>query len=261
MVQDSMTTAYDLFLSWFRVADWCAYSLQKHGYQALILSPLGKFSRAASVLSELAIDSDDYVHRKTAAAMLGWIEEPRPQSLSEFFVKETARDRSLAPQSPERLSGQSVVEDLVFSAARWARSDDLRPQALEFLTTIVETTIDGDYWNTSSYAMTTLVLRHPDGVDDLLEKFSEFANGPEPDHPSRPTLQQERQFAEQLLLRNPDTLQAIENVLNAQDEALDLKLDPESERSIAELLATAERFDRNVIRPEPQKPPEARQRQ
>ena len=238
-----MTAAYDLFLRWFRIADWCAYSLQKDGYEALILSPLGKFSRAASVLSELAIESDDYMHRKTAAALLGWIEEPRPQSLSGFFAKEAARDRSLAPDSPERLDCQSVVEDLVFSATRWARSDELRRQALEFLTEVVEATVDGEYWNTSSYAMATLVLRNPDGVDELLRKFSEFANGPEPDHPGRPTLQQERQFAEQLLQRNANTLQAIENVLNTKDEALSAELDPESERSITELLAAADRFD------------------
>ena len=116
------------------------------------------------------------------------------------------------------------------------------PPASAFLAEVVERTIGGEYWNSSSYAMTTLIRHDAAKYDDLLKKFSRYAEGPAPDHPSRPTLEQERQFSENLIQRNPNTLRAIENLLNAQDEALSAELDAESMQSISELLAAAAEF-------------------
>ena len=238
-----MSAEYDLLARWFRVADWCAYSLQKDGYEGLVLSPLGKFPVSAAMLSEKAFESADFMHRKIAASMLGWIEAPPPGVISEYMEREAERDRGLPPEDSVRLECQSVVEDLVFSAARWARSDVTLPTALAFLADVVKRTIGGEYWNSSSYAMTTLVQRDPAKYDELLKRFSQFADGPAPIHPSNPTLEQERQFAENLIQRNPNTLQAIDNVLSARDDAISAELDVDSKQSISELLAAAAKFE------------------
>jgi hypothetical protein len=241
-----MIAEYDLLARWFGVADWCAYTLQKDGSEALVLSPLGKFPASAAMLSEKAFESDNFRHRKIAASLLGWIEAPLPDVISEFLDREAKRDSSLPPEGPARLECQSVVEDLVFSAARWARSDETLPTALAFLTDVVKRTIGGEYWNSSSYAMTTLMHHDPTEYDDLLVRFSRYTQGPAPIHPSRPTLEQERQFAENLIQRNPNTLRAIDTLLNEKDDALAADLDAESKQSISELLSVAAEFEKTA---------------
>jgi len=241
-----MTSEYDLLSHWFRIADWCAYNLQKDGYEPIVLAPLGEFSASATRLSQLAFESGDFMHRKTAASLLGWTKAPQLHLISEFLEKEVERDKSLAPEALERLECQSVVERLVFSAARWARSEEARLPALAFLADVVSRTIGGEYWNSSSYAMTTLVLYDSGASQELLVSFSKYANGPSPSHPSKPTLEQERQFVDNLAERNPNTLNAIENLLREGDDALSAELDSQSKRSITEFLEVADRFNKQA---------------
>jgi hypothetical protein len=142
-----------------------------------------------------------------------------------------------------RFETQSVVEDIVFAATRWARDPGLRPAGLALLRSIVQRTIAGEYWNTASYALTTL-CRHADPeAPELLRRFRAFAGGPAPSHPSKPSLTQERSFADNLLAGNPGTLLAIEGVLDGKDEAASAKLDDEARAARDALCETARQFE------------------
>ena len=185
---------YDLDSAWFRVADWCAYDLTKDGYEGVVLQPLGQFPAAATTVVRAAAQSDNYMHRKTAASLAGWICKPETSLLDDLFCAEVTRDTNPKTDDLRRLDTQSVVEDIIFAATRWAREQSLQQSAFALLTSIVQRTIDGEYWNTSSYAMTTLVRHSADGAADLLARFQSFANGTPPQHPSRPSLTQERNF-------------------------------------------------------------------
>lgn len=237
---------YDLLAAWFRVADWCAYNLAKDGYQAIVLKPLGERSRASTLISQHAAQSDDYMHRKTAASLASWICEPHPTLLAELFQLEEQRDASLAPDDTRRLDTQSVVEDIVFAATRWARNETLRMPACQLLDAIVRKTINGQYWNTSSYAMVTLLRYSADGATELLAEFAAFAAGPPPVHPSRPSLTQEQSFAENLVNGNPKTLAAIEGVLDEQDQTVNTELDSDSQAVVNDLLAVATAFEQDA---------------
>jgi hypothetical protein len=117
-----------------------------------------------------------------------------------------------------RLDTQSVVEDIVFSAAFWARREHSRLPAVQLLRNIVECTLAEEYWNTASYAMTTLCRHQTPGCGELLTRFQEFASSSKVNHPSRPSLTQEKEFAQNLAAKNPKTLQAIESLLDHEEE-------------------------------------------
>ena len=239
-----MVQQYDLFAVWFRVADWGAYDLMKDGCESILLKPLGECSSAATLIARSGSQSVNYRHRKLVSSLAGWIQEPPLDLLNELFQHEVERNRQLSVQDSRRLDQQSVVEDIVFSASRWARNPMTRDAAIEVLRVVVEQTIAGEYWNTSGYAITTLSRYEAEGHTELLKQFVAFANGEPIDHVSRPSYAQERLFAANLLVRNPDTLNAIEHHLDAQDEvAKSFTLDEKSRSAINELVDFARRVD------------------
>jgi hypothetical protein len=143
-----------------------------------------------------------------------------------------------------RLHTQSVVDDIVFSAAFWARNPNTREAGFDLLRSVVEKTIDGEYWNTSSYAMTTLLHHQAVGSSELLKRFHDFAMKAKVDHPSNPSLTQEKEFAQSLVAKNAKTLGVIESLLDQKVEAAAGKgLDENSRAAIDELVRFAERFD------------------
>ena len=109
---------------------------------------------------------------------------------------------------------------------------------------IIDRTIAGEYWNTASYALTTLCRHEADGYAELLSRFEQFATSGAVDHPSRPSLDQEREFAQNLAAKNPQTVQAIESVLDQKEQAATSdSLDDSSRGAIKDLLQAAERFE------------------
>lgn len=234
---------YDLFGAWFRVADWCAYDLAKDGYEGLVLQPLGQFPNAAATIVRSAAQSEEYIHRKIGASLAGWIDAPDSKLLQEIWQLEVVRDDSLPPEDEKRLDCQSVMEDIGFSASRWARKSELHTPAFQLLNDIVEQTINGRYWNTASYAMTTLTRYSAPGAKDLLTRFGSFANGPPPIHPCNPNLTQEKAFAANLLAGNDKTLNVIEGLLTQKDDACNTPLDEASQSTIDSLFETARSFE------------------
>lgn len=235
---------YDLLAVWFRVADWAAYDLSKEGAEGLVLKPLGEHSKAATFIVRSGSQSSNYRHRKLVASLAGWIQRPPLDLLAQLFQQEAERDQRLPKGDWGRLDAQSVVEDIVFSAAWWARSERTRASAFELLRNVVERTIAGEYWNTASYAITTLCRHHAAGHTALLNRFHHFANHAQVEHPSRPDFAQEKEFAENLVAKNPSTLDAIESSLNQKEEAATSAMQDENSRTaIEELVKIAERFD------------------
>jgi hypothetical protein len=142
-----------------------------------------------------------------------------------------------------RLETQSVVEDIVFSAAFWARRERSRAAALHLLRDVVERTLAGEYWNTVSYAMTTLCRHQSSGCGDLLARFQQFACSAKVNHPSRPCLTQEKEFAQNLAAKNPKTLHVIEALLDHKVVAASANLDENSHAAVDELLQAAKQFE------------------
>jgi len=233
---------YDLLHHWFRVADWCAYDLLKSGEEALVLAPLGAHSGAATLIVRAASGSADYLHRKVSASLAGWIDAPDDRLLRDLLDQERSRDAALPVDDTHRLDCQSVVEDIVFSAARWARHERTRTPALNLLRDLVERTVKGEYWNTAPYAVVTLCRYRAEESAQLLETFREYAAGSPPAHPSNPSLRSEREFAQELLRGNKLTLESIENVLVEKDAALQTDLDEASKTAVQELCSAAAAF-------------------
>lgn len=213
------------------------------GYEALVLKPLANYPHSAQLIARDAATSDQYQHRKVAAALVGWIAECKEELLKELLDQERARDRTLAKDDFGRLDSQSVVEDVVFSATRWMRRSAQRDAAIDVLEAIVQRTIEGEYWNTASYAITTLCRYRSPGFDTLLSSFAAFSQGRPPVHPTRPSLAQERNFAEKLQARDPSTLESMERLLAQQDEAATADLDAPSQGSMDRLMDAARTAD------------------
>lgn len=216
-----------LLAAWERQVDWIGNVLTKDGVEGCVLQPVGQMPAAATALVRHAFQSDNYIHRKVGAALGGYVTDADHHLLKELFEGERTRDAKMPADSRERLFCQSVVEDIVFAAARWCRSDDLRTAGLDLSSDVVRRTIDGEYWNTASYAMTTLCFYREAGAAELLKRFHAFCTPSGlpfrrkprlPEHPSRPTLEQERQFAQGLAAGNPATLRSIERLLDQKDD-------------------------------------------
>jgi len=234
---------YDLLAVWFRVADWAAYDLSKNGHEGIVLKPLGIHANAATFIARSAFTSSVYMHRKIGANLLGWIQQPPLSLLGELFQEEVERDSQLEQDDLKRLDSQSVVEDLVFSAAFWMRNIHSRTAAIEFLQTLVERTIAGEYWNTASYAMTVLCQYQTRGCGDLLHRFQRFAATASVKHPCKPSLSQEKEFTESLLANNPETLGTIDSLLDQRLQSANPEnLDKNSRDAINQLVWYAERF-------------------
>jgi hypothetical protein len=216
----------ELFEMWEQLASWVGDELMSNGIEGCVLRPVGQMSTSAIELVRHSFKSENYFRRKVAAALAGYIENPDPGLLSELFDEERARDARLPADSIERLYCQSVVEDIVFSAARWCRKEDLKLPAFALLSKIVEATITGEYWNSACYAIATLCYYNQS--PELLKRFQAyctpsglplFGKVALPKHPSRPTLEQEKQFAKGLAARNTATLNSIEKLLDEKDQA------------------------------------------
>lgn len=235
---------YDLLAVWFRVAAWSAYDLSKNGDEGIVLKPLGQYPKAATFIARAASISSVSQHRKIAACLAGWIKRPPLNLLRDLFQQEAERDRLLPKKDFGRFETQSVVEDIVFSAAFWARNPSTRDAGLELLRSVVEKTIGGEYWNASSYAITTLLHHQAPGSSELLKSFHDFATKAKVDHPSNPSLTQEKEFAQNLMAKNPKTLGVIESLLDQKVAAAAAEgLDENSRTAVDELARFAERFD------------------
>jgi len=100
------------------LTDWLSY-LMKEGCDGAVLAHLAGCQGAAEAVIDKSSTSGSYTHRKLAATLAGYLSEPRADLVARLLAQERERDTALAATSMDRLSCQSVVEDIVFSATRW----------------------------------------------------------------------------------------------------------------------------------------------
>jgi hypothetical protein len=217
-----------------------AEDLMDEGREAVLLKPLADHPDAALAVIEHIRERDSHKQRKLAASLAGHLGARAPADLlSALFRAERARDEG-SDDALERLTIQSVVEDLVFAATRWCASDATRAHGIALLTTIVDDTVGKRYWNTASYAMATLLRHDAAWARPLLVSFAELAAGSPPDHPSRPSLTQEREFAARLAQGDPGCLRSVESHLEKCDAAAERAgADPETKQLVARFLEVA----------------------
>lgn len=221
-------------------ADWCAGDLMPEGLEAALLIPLARHKWAASGLVEHAARSDDYRHRKAAAILAGLIQDPPRWLLDDLFERESERNALAPPESLEPLCCQSVVEDIVFAAARWCRSDSSRGAGLDVLRKVIERTLIGEYWSTACYAVATLCRYADPRASELLRSFAEFAFAPPPMHPANPSLSTEREFVRGLMAGWRDAIDAVEPILDRQVATADsVHFDAQTQAVVDAWLAEA----------------------
>ncbi|MGD9680179.1 MAG: hypothetical protein AB7W16_03245 [Candidatus Obscuribacterales bacterium] len=214
----------DLLEMWDDLCAMVGDELMPAGLEGAVLKPLGAMTAAPGLIHH-SFSSDNFNDRKVAATLAGYLDNAEPGLLEDLFARESARDQALAADDSKRLECQSVVEDIVFAAARWCRRPELRSAGESLLKKVVSETVEGRYWNTASYAMTVLRCHQSPGSQEMLVKFEQFclpANGTPPAlpaHPSAPTLEQEAQFARGLAEGDPRTLSSIDQLLDEKDEA------------------------------------------
>jgi len=246
----------DEFLArWDTVVSPIAERQLKDGAELALLLPVAQHSLAATRLVRHIAGSDNYRQRKIAACLAGVIGPAAPASmLAELFEAEIVRDVAARPtptkwwirsrttgDSFERLLCQSVVEDIVFAATRWAGLPQVHDAGVSVLRSVVTRTINGEYWNTAGCALVSLVHHGAPDADVLVERFTDFADGPVPDHPSLPSFAEERQHIERIRSGNVDL---IEIQLRAQeDAAADVEWTPDTRAQIDSFLALARAVD------------------
>lgn len=243
----------ELYERWQDLASWVNDELMPLGAEGFALSPIGRHTKAATFLTRRSFSSTDFILRKIAATLAGYIENPEQTLLLELFDLERVRDASMSSDSIDRIYCQSVVEDIVFSAARWCRNPRLQTQGLALLSMLVEKTLAGEYWNTSSYAMATLCFYNTTNSQQLLKEFQTYSKPSSlnlfrkvkaPKHPSNPTLEQERDFAKGLTAGNPTTIKSIENLLDDKDKTANLvTLNDENKQWFEDFLQFASSLD------------------
>lgn len=236
----------ELLEAWEQSYGGWAEDLMDDGYEGLLLKPLAGHPDAALALIEHVKCWNNHKQRKIAATIAGYLGPKAPGSLlDELFEAERNRDAATDDMF-ERLNVQSVVEDVVFAATRWCRHNETRSQGIAILKRVVEDTLSGTYWNTASYAMATLLFHGAPGSELLLSGFAAFASGKSPDHPSRPSLDQEREFASKLIEGDKGCIASIETHLaNGEVETERFSDDPGTRDSVDEFLTMAAAFAPN----------------
>ena len=234
----NMTPEEDLDTLWDSVIGAWVWDLCRDGLEAAILKPLAQYRSASLHLVDRMRGSDNFAERKVAATIVGFLGANAPADLlDQLFEAEGARDRA-TKNDGERLETQSVVEDIVFAATRWCRDSERKDAGLAVLRKVVEHTLAGEYWNTSSYAMMGLARHAPADARDLLTRFTVYAKGSPPTHPSKPTMAQERDFADSIGNGKCDGIE--KDLARGEAEAAAVKWDSRGQGAYAALMAVAQ---------------------
>ena len=231
----------DDFLSrWEPFQEVLVFELLRRGKEITLLSRLVPTPRAAGLVLARMASSNDRSVREGAAALAGLLSESAPLDvLAALFARET----SPPPIDPlTAFAAQENVRALVFSAARWCRSDRARDAGLALCRDVVERTIAGgakEHWTASPFAMSTLVRHRPEEHRALLDRFAAWANGDPPAYLVPTTLQSERSCARALLAGNENALRRVDALIDKKDAEGMVAVPARMRESLERLLALA----------------------
>lgn len=255
------------FLSeWDRIALGVYETLAKQGGEGYLLEKVAAYPRAALALVRHAGDSQEHSRRKLAGLVLIYLPQESDAILNGML---NAEKRRVAQAPDDAMAGpvaQAIVEHLVYAASRWCRDPASRPAALAFLRRIVEETVSGaGYWNTSSYAMTSICRWDAENARPLLERFAEMVEahsflgrlrlrlaGKSAVRHYRHGLSRERAFARQLLEGKRGAVNLIDSLLAEWESATRAAvLDEESLAVVTRLLDLCTRAEEELQAAEP----------
>ncbi len=211
--------------------------LHKNGVAHGAFAELARHPTALRRFGEALITSEDEYARKLAGYSLGYLEGVGLEEFDGMMKLEIARAK--LGGATEELNAQSTVEDLVLSAVRLVKDGRGPEVGLGFLERIVTDLIEERrYWNTTSYAMASLINADAERYGDLLQKWSRRIDAPPPDHESKPNFETEREWRD--FIKQGTTDQIFEMLAWEEEEAAKTKLRPDGRRVLDDLLQALE---------------------
>ncbi|MEO7092672.1 MAG: hypothetical protein ABI175_05435 [Polyangiales bacterium] len=198
------------------------FTLQSSQQEGAVLAPLAAYPQASLLVIERVAASEETNARCVGASLAGRLGSSAPLDLLDRLLARECARLSNGHDPFKVIAAQTVVDAVVFAAARWCRDERARPGGLALCRKVVERTIDheaGEYWSSAPYAMVTLVRHRAPDVDALLARFAAFADGPPPDYVTAPTLQNERACARALAAGVPAAIGRVDAMIDKLDGA------------------------------------------
>ncbi len=125
----------------------------KEGKESAVFAPMAQYPNASAWLARSMAMSSDDITRKLGAMLAGWIRDSRHVGLlSELLERERQVFRD------DRMSANSVGEDIMFAATRWTESQNLqvRQARIDALAHMIKDSLEGTPWNTVHWAVANL---------------------------------------------------------------------------------------------------------
>lgn len=208
--------------------------LHKEGISHLAFQQLAAYPRKLRWISTILLSSKDPYARKLAAYAIGYL----PDASLEDFERVLKNERKLAGAGGfiEGLNEQSTVEDLVFSAVRLIKENRQTAVGYRFLERIVIDVTEGcHYWNTSNYAIATLMHYDEARFRPLFQDWSDRVNKElsksEPEH----SFETEREWRDAIAAGTRD--QIVKLLMRGDESAMKPRADPDDIKRIDALLA------------------------
>lgn len=214
-----------------RFGAW-AEDLLRDGLETALLVPLAEHPAGALCVARHVAHWDNHLQRKLAATIVGLVGVAAPADMLDALLDAEVARRGQTGELFEQLTSHSVVEDIVFAATRWCRAAERREAGLAVLRRVVERTLDGEYWNTASYAVMGLVHHDAPDAGALFERFAVFARGGE--------RAPERAFVEHLAQGNSTIIE--DQLAGAEREAATIAWSDDARAAIGELVVLASRI-------------------
>lgn len=212
--------------------------LHKNGVAHGAFSELARHPTALRRFSEALITLENEYARKLAGYSLGYLDGVGPEEFDGMLKLEVARAK--LGGSAEEQNAQSTVEDLVFSAVRLIKDGRGPEVGLAFLERIVTDLVEERrYWNSSSYAMASLMNADAERYRVLFGKWSRRIDGPPPEHESKPNFETEREWRD--FIKDGTTNQILEMLTWEEEEAAKMKLRPDGRQILDDLLQALEK--------------------
>ena len=211
--------------------------LHKNGVAHAAFSELARHPIALRRFSEALITSENENARKLAGYSLGYLEGVGQEEFDGMLKLEISRAKLGGPA--EEQNAQSTVEDLVFSAVRLIK-DGRNPEAgLAFLERIVSDVVEERrYWNSSSYAMASLMNADLERYRDLFQKWTRRIEASSADQEDQPSFETECEWRD--FIKEGTTNQIFEMLTWEEEEAAKMKLRPDGRQVLDDLLRALE---------------------
>jgi len=125
----------------------------KKGRESAVFGPLARYPAAAGWLAERMSLSTDYITRKLGAMLAGWVHDPTHAGLLSQML-----DRERKVFADDSLNANSVGEDIMFAATRWAESQDsqVKSGGTNVLARMIWDALENTHWNTVHWAIANL---------------------------------------------------------------------------------------------------------